>query len=129
MIKVKLTVSAIIICCLFLLISGCSKSNNNADIVGNWVPTTASLNGQSVNYSDLGLQDDYFGFTFNDDGSCNATLAGVKGNGKYTFNNTSVDVTINNESRKLTYEKGTLTLTLDFDGNSTQFTFVKTTVE
>lgn len=107
--------------CVFV---GCSD-NKNSEIVGKWIPTTASLNGETVQYSYLGLEDDYFGFTFDSNGKCTATLTGITGEGTYIFNDTSVDVTINNEVQKLDYSNGTLTLTLNYNNDTTTFSFIK----
>lgn len=120
--KIAVTLSVVILSmCIFV---GCSD-NKNSEIVGKWIPTTASLNGETVQYSYLGLEDDYFGFTFSDNGKCTATLTGITGEGTYSFNGTSVDVTINDETQKLDYSNGTLTLTLNYDNDTTTFSFIK----
>lgn len=113
--------------CVFatlLMLCGCGE-NKNAEIVGEWVPTTAKLNGTTVKYDELGVEKDKFGFVFRDDGKCKATLAGISDESAYTFNGTSVDVQINGEDYKLDYEKGSLTLSLNYGGNYTAFTFTK----
>lgn len=124
---IKRFISALIIALIFTFsLTGCSN-NKNSEIVGNWIPTTASLNGETVQYSYLGLDDNYFGFSFKANGTCTATLAGITGKGTYIFNGTSVDVTIDQEEpKKLTYDNGTLTLKLNYDDDVTTFSFIKT---
>lgn len=119
-------ISALLFCVLFSLIilAGCGKSDNSA-IAGEWVPTTASFDGETVQYNELGIEEDQFGFTFTSDGKCTATLAGVTGEGTYVFNETSVDVNINDKTQKLDYENNTLTLTLDYGSSIATFTFTK----
>ena len=118
--------SALLFCVLFslIIIAGCGKDENSV-IVGDWIPTTASFDGETVQYSELGLEDGQFGFTFTSDGKCTATLAGVTGKGTYTFNETSVDVNINDKIQKLSYENNTLTLTLHYGTSVATFTFTK----
>lgn len=112
-------------CFLLLALCSCGEDQNNSEIAGHWVPTTATLNGSSVNYSELDLEDDYFSLTFNSDGTCTATLTGIEGSGTYVFNGTSVDITINGDTQRLTYENSQLTLTLSYDGNTSSFVFAK----
>lgn len=122
---IKKTLAFFISACFLLIIfAGCGEKNNS-EIVGEWVPTTASLNGETIQYSELGIDDSQFGFTFFDDGKCTATLAGIEDDGTYVFNDTSVDVEINGESQKLDYDSGVLTLTLNYDDVTTAFTFTK----
>ncbi len=118
--------AAIILCAFFMIImfNGCG-ADKNSEIVGKWVPTTASLNGSTVQYRELGIDEDQFSFTFESDGKCSATLAGIEGEGTYVFNETSVDVVINDETQRLNYDNGNLTLTLNYDNNTTSFTFTK----
>lgn len=119
---VALLFSFIIIAMIF---TGCSNNNKNSEIAGDWVPTTASFNGETVQYAELGIEQDQFGFTFTEDGKCTATLAGITGKGTYVFNETSVDVVINEKPHKLDYKNGTLVLTLDYDDSPATFTFTK----
>lgn len=118
--------AALLFCALFLIIllTACGDENNS-EITGEWIPTTATLDGTTVQYSSLGIDDDQFFFTFSADGKCTASLAGIVGEGTYIFNDTSVDIEINNEVQKLTYENGTLTLTLDYENNPMSLTFTK----
>ena len=115
------------LCCVLIMLvifTGCGE-NTNTEIVGKWVPTTATLNGETVKYSELGIDESQFCFVFESNGKCTATLAGISGNGTYTYHNTSVDVEINNDTKKLDYDGSTLTLNLDYDGNSTSIAFIK----
>lgn len=112
-----------VFCAVFML-CGCGE-NKNSEIVGEWVPTTATLNGSTIKYDELGIEKEKFGFVFADDGKCTATLAGISNESTYTFNGTSVDIQINGEEYKLDYEKGNLTLSLNYGGNYTSFTFTK----
>lgn len=117
---------SILICVLsaIIILSGCG-ANENTEIVGDWVPTTATLNGSTIKYDELGIEQDKFGFTFTDNGKCIATLAGVTDESSYTFNGTSVDIEINGEKYKLNYDNGNLTLSLNYGGENTSFTFTK----
>ena len=112
-----------VFCAVFML-CGCGE-NKNSEIVGEWVPTTATLIGSTIKYDELGIEKEKFGFIFADDGKCTATLAGISDESTYTFNGTSVDIQINGEEYKLDYEKGNLTLSLNYGGNYTSFTFTK----
>ncbi len=123
MIKKTLALLCSILCILTVFI-GCSD-DKNAEIVGDWVPVTATLNGATVKYSELGLDDSQFGLTFNSNGTCTATLAGISDEGTYTFNETSIDVVINEDHHKLDYEKGSITFSLDYYSNSMSLTFTK----
>ena len=112
-----------LICILFLFV-GCGD-NKNAEIVGEWVPITATLNGETVQYGELGLDDSQFGLVFNSNGTCKTTLAGISNEGTYVFNETSIDVVINENHHKLDYEKGVITYSLDYYSNSMSLTFTK----
>ncbi len=108
-----------------LTLAGCSDSGNS-EIIGSWVPTTATIGGTTVNYSTLELEEGNFGLEFYEDGRCVITLAGIDKEGTYTFNGTSVDVITGNDERKLDYSAGTITLYIDYDNNnSMQLTFTK----
>lgn len=110
------------------VLTGCGD-NANAEIAGKWIPTAANLNGENVRYSDLNLEDGYFSLEFSESGTCKATIAGVEGEGKYTFNNSSVDVRIDSEEYKIDYSNNTLTLTLNYGSNKSSFSFVKAPTE
>ena len=115
------------LCCVLIMLvifTGCGE-NTNTEIVGKWVPTTATLNGETVKYSELGIDESQFCFVFESNGKCTATLAGISGEGTYIYHDTSIDVNINNDTKKLDYDGSTLTLNLDYDGNSTSIAFIK----
>lgn len=118
---VALIISAFVILTLFV---GCGK-NTDSEIVGKWTPSTVTLNGQKITYKTLDLKEDDFEFNFTNDGKCTATLAGIDSNGTYTFNGTSVDVNFGNETQKLDYQNGNLTLAFNYDNALTMFTFIK----
>lgn len=109
---------------VIMLLSGCGDKSENAVLKGKWIPISAVINGESIQYSELELKDGYFEFNFKGDGSCTATLAGVDYSGKYVFSGTSVDATLNGNSEKLSYEAARQTLTYSYD-NNTSFTFMK----
>ncbi|WP_405353551.1 hypothetical protein [Ruminococcus sp.] len=109
---------------VIMLLSGCGDKSENAVLKGKWIPISAVINGESIQYSELELEDGYFEFNFKGDGSCTATLAGVDYSGKYVFSGTSVDATLNGNSEKLSYEAARQTLTYSYD-NNTSFTFMK----
>lgn len=106
------------------MLCGCSE-NKNSEIVGRWVPTTATINGTTVKYDELGIKENTFCFDFSNNEKCIATIAGVTDESPYTFNGTSVDIELNGEEYKLDYESGTLTLSLSYGGDYTSFTFAK----
>lgn len=118
---------AIILSCFFtfsLIFVGCG-TDKNSEIVGEWVPATATINGTTVHYSSLGLDDDQFFLEFNSNGSCKVILTGICYNCTYTFNDTSIDIIINNEENKLDYEAGIITYSLDYENNPMQISFTK----
>lgn len=116
----------LLLCFLFVLIcfSGCEE-NDSSEILGKWVPATAQINGETIQYSELGVNSNQFEFNFENGGKCKTTLAGVSSEGSYSFNGTSVDVEVNGDIKKLDYDNGTLTLVLNYDSNTTTFTFTK----
>ena len=105
-------------------LSGCGENETNQVLVGKWTPTSAVLNGESVKYSELNLEEGYFQFEFSADNTCSATIAGIDYSGTYTFVETSVDTVLAGNHEKLIYEKVQGTLTYNYD-NSTSFTFIK----
>ena len=123
MIKKTLALFCSIIC-IFTVFVGCGN-DKNAEIVGEWVPVTATLNGTTVQYSELGLEGNQFGLIFYNNGTCISTLAGISNEGTYTFNETSIDLIVNEDHHKLNYEKGTITFSLDYFSNSMSLTFTK----
>ncbi len=108
----------------FTVFSGCG-SNENSEIVGEWVPASAVINGESVQYSELEVDQNDFALRFESDGKCTVTLAGITNEGSYTFSDTAVDIKANENEYKLDYENGTLTLALDYSNNAASFTFTK----
>lgn len=118
--------TAFFICMLFavLMLFGCSESKN-AQLVGTWTPATVSINGETIKYNELELEENEFSLIFDASGNCKVTLAGITHNTKYVFNDTSVDIQLNGETKKLAYENSSLTLTLDYGTDVTAFTFKK----
>ena len=118
---------AVVLICTFSIIfilAGCGD-NKNSEIVGDWVPSTATINGTSVHYSSLGLEDDQFHLSFDSNGKCTVILTGITHDCTYTFNDTSIDIIINNEKHKLGYEAGIITYNLDYENNSMQICFTR----
>lgn len=109
---------------VIFLFSGCGDKSENEALKGKWVPVSAVIDGETVQYSELELKDGYFEFNFKGNGSCTATLAGIEYKGSYVFSGTSVDATLNGNSEKLSYEATRQTLTYSYD-NTTSFTFIK----
>jgi uncharacterized lipoprotein YehR (DUF1307 family) len=109
---------------VIFLLSGCGDKSENEVLKGKWVPISAVINGETVQYSELDLENGYFEFNFKGNGSCTATLAGIEYKGSYVFSGTSVDATLNGNSEKLSYESARQTLTYSYD-NTTSFTFMK----
>lgn len=109
---------------VIFLLSGCGDKSENEVLKGKWVPISAVINGETVQYSELDLKNEYFEFNFKGNGSCTATLAGIEYKGSYVFSGTSVDATLNGNSEKLNYESARQTLTYSYD-NTTSFTFMK----
>lgn len=109
---------------VIFLLSGCGDKSKNEVLKGKWVPISAVINGETVQYSELDLKNGYFEFNFKGNGSCTATLAGIEYKGSYVFSGTSVDATLNGNSEKLSYESARQTLTYSYD-NTTSFTFMK----
>ena len=125
----KKTIGAVIIIAVFAALfslAGCGE-NNNAEIVGEWVPATATINGETIQFGELNTDADKFGFVFEPNGSCEITIAGTKNNGKYTFNETSVDIDYGGKSEKLSYSDGMLTMNFNYNHETTSFMFTKKT--
>ena len=125
----KIRTAALTLCLVFglLILSGCGGDANNSEIAGKWVPATATINGETVQFSELNTDSDSFGFVFEANGSCEITIAGTKNNGTYTFNETSVDVEYGGKSEKLRYSEGMLTLNFNYNNETTSFVFTKAT--
>ena len=112
--------------CAALIFSGCSD-DNNAPVVGEWMPSTVSIGGTTVSYNDLDTKGRDFGFVFNSDGSCKITIGGIRNDGTYTFNETSVDLQYGGKTQKLSYDEGILTLKLTYHDQTTSYMFTKVT--
>ena len=122
----KVKVMYLVLCALIFasIFCGCG-SNENAEIIGKWVPTTAKTNGETISYNELGVDEDQFGLNFKDSSNCTVTLAGISCDSTYTFNGTSVDLTVNGTAYKLSYDSGVLTMVLDYDNDRIEFSFSK----
>lgn len=118
---------AVIMFCvsMILLISAGCGTDKNSEIIGDWVPSTATINGTTVNYSQLGIDEDQFYLSFSSNDTCTVTLTGISHNCTYKFNDTSIDIIINNEEQKLGYEAGIIIYSLDYDNNPMQISFTK----
>ena len=113
-----------LLCALSLLLSGCTD-DNNAEVVGEWAPSTVSIGGTTISYSELDTNGRDFGFHFFSDGKCKITIGGVQNDGTYTFNETSVDVQYGGKSQKLSFDAGILTLKLTYHNQTTSYMFTK----
>ena len=125
----KKSVCAVLMIALFaamLTLAGCGE-NKNSEIVGEWIPATATINGETVQFGDLDVESDKFGFVFKENGSCEITIAGTKNNGTYTFNETSVDIDYGGKSEKLLYSDGMLTMNFNYNNETTSFMCTKKT--
>ena len=109
-----------------LLAAGCS-SGDNSEIVGEWTPSTVSIGGTTISYSDLETSGRDFSFRFYSSGKCKITIGGITNEGSFTFNETSVDVEYGGKTQKLSYDRGILTLKLDYNGKTTSYMFTKVT--
>ena len=123
---IKRITALLTVCLLLLLAAGCS-SEDNSEIVGEWTPSTVSNGGTTIAYSDLDTSGKDFSFTFYSGGKCKITIGGITNEGSFTFNETSVDVEYGGKTQKLSYDRGILTLKLDYNGNTTSYMFTKVT--
>ena len=114
-----------VITALFTL-AGCGENKNSA-IVGEWIPASATINGETVQFAELDVDVDKFGFVFNDNGSCEITIDNTKNNGTYSYNETSVDIDYGGKSEKLIYSDGMLTMNFNYNNETTSFMFTKKT--
>lgn len=124
--KALCAAAALTIMLTLLFASGCSE-NKNSEIVGEWVPATANINGETIKFSELNTDSNNFGFVFEENGSCEVTIAGTKNNGSYVFNDTSVDIEYGGKTERLAYSDGMLTLYFNYNNESTSFMFTKKT--
>lgn len=115
-----------VICNVFIILAftGCSANDNSA-VVGKWIPVSATVNGKTIQYSELDADQSQFILEFTSDGKCNATLGGIESSGTYVFNNTSVDVVLDGKEEKLKYDNGDLTMNFNYDNASTSITFTR----
>ena len=124
--KALCAAAALMIMLTLLFASGCGE-NKNSEIVGEWVPATANINGETIKFSELNTDSNNFGFVFEEHGSCEVTIAGTKNNGSYVFNDTSVDIEYGGKTERLAYSDGMLTLYFNYNNESTSFMFTKKT--
>lgn len=124
--KPTAVISAVIMCIIavFIALSGCGN-NRNSEIEGEWVPTTAYLNGVTIQYSELGIEKDQFGFVFNSDGTCVATRAGVTEKGSFVLNESSIDVNFGGAPERLDYDGKNIKLNYTYNNETTSFIFTK----
>lgn len=125
--KKKISLSlALIICLLSLcaLLCGCGDGDNS-EITGKWTATSASINGETILFSELNAENKEFSFTFESNGKCTAVIAGIRNNGSYTFNKTSVDIVYGDKTEKLLYDDGILTMNFYYNNETTAFMFTK----
>ena len=124
--KALCAAASLMIMLTLLFASGCGE-NKNSEIVGEWVPATANINGETIKFSELNTDNNNFGFVFEENGSCEVTIAGTKNNGSYVFNDTSVDIEYGGKTERLAYSDGMLTLYFNYNNESTSFMFTKKT--
>ena len=124
--KALCAAAALMIMLTLLFASGCGE-NKNSEIVGEWVPATANINGETIKFSELNTDSNNFGFVFEENGSCEVTIAGTKNSGSYVFNDTSVDIEYGGKTERLAYSDGMLTLYFNYNNESTSFMFTKKT--
>ena len=106
------------------VLSGCSNEENN-ELVGTWIPITANINGETIQFSELDVEEGSFQFTFENNGRCTLILAGIENHGSYVFNKTSVDISYGGKTEKLLYDQGILTLNFYYNNEPTSFMFSK----
>ncbi len=117
--------AALLVLIYALALAGCGEENG-AEIVGEWTPSTVSIGGATIPYSELQTEGRDFSFRFYPDGRCKIVIGGVSNEGSYTFNKTSVDIEYGGKSQKLAYDKGILTLSLNYNNEVTSYMFTKT---
>ncbi len=124
--KFSLLFLCVCICiCTSTVLCGCGEDKNEK-IVGDWIPTTATIGGKTIQYTELDNEKSKFNLSFSSDGRCTAVLAGIENEGTYEFNTTSVDMVLDGyDERKLKYEGGKLILTFDYGKDTTSITFSK----
>ncbi len=115
---------AVVLAFTAVMLSGCSEGGNEA-IVGEWKPSTVSIHGSTIPYSKLDTEGKEFSFNFYSDGKCKIIIGGISNEGTYTFNETSVDIQYGGKSQRLSYERGIITLNLNFNDQTTSYMFTK----
>lgn len=121
---VKKLIGLLLCAAMLCGLAGCSDDNNQ-EIVGKWVPTTVTIGGSSVAYSEIKKEGKEFSLTFERSGKCILVLGGIRNEGEYVFNETSVDATYGGQALKLDYSGGLMTLTLNYNNESNSFLFSK----
>ena len=125
--RIRITAfSLVLILSGLLLLTGCTKKNNDA-LVGEWVPSTVSIGGSTISYSELDTKGRDFSIRFYANGKCKLKIGGITNEGNFTFNETSVDISYGGKSQKLSYDQGILTLKMDYNGQTTSYMFTKVT--
>ena len=84
-----------------------------------------SLHGTTISYSDLDTEGREFSFYFYPDGKCKIVIGGISNEGKYVFNETSVDIQYGGKSQRLSYDRGIITLNMDYNDQTTSYMFTK----
>ena len=85
----------------------------------------ANINGETIQFSELDVEEGSFQFTFENNGRCTLILAGIENHGSYVFNKTSVDISYGGKTEKLLYDQGILTLNFYYNNETTSFMFSK----
>ncbi len=124
--KKRFAAFSLIIILLSLLLTGCTD-DNNAAVVGEWVPSTVSIGGTTISYSELDTKGRDFYFRFYSNGKCKIKIGGITNEGTYSFNETSVDIQYGGKSQKLSYDQGILTLKMEYNDQTTSYMFTKVT--
>lgn len=126
--KIRIFIASLLsFCCMLsgLLLLNCINQKNDI-LVGDWSPTTVEIQGKTMKYSDLGVNNSLFDLYFTQDGRCSVTIGGIENNGIYFLNKSSVDIELNDKNQKLCFQKRTLTMSLNYGNADTLITFVRT---
>lgn len=126
--KIRIFIVSLLSICGMLsgiMLLNCANKKNEI-LVGEWSPTMVEIQGTTMKCSDLGVNNSLFDLYFTKDGRCSVTIGGIKTNGIYFLNRTSVDIELNNKNQKLCFQSGTLTMSLDYGNSDTLITFVRT---
>ncbi len=122
--KTAVLLLAVVLAFTAVMLSGCSEGGNEA-IVGEWTPSTVSIHGSTIPYSKLDTNGKEFSFNFYSDGKCKIIIGGISNEGTYTFNETSVDIRYGGKSQRLSYERGIITLNLNYNDQTTSYMFTR----